>query len=278
MPLQLRSGEAPTANIYSRIDVTNKPFDMAVAQYNHAMGRGDYELAVRIIRPLAEAGDAGWQSALAAHYGAGWGLQRDESLALHWYRRCAEQGHLYGQYQLGCAYLCGVGGPQNHRLGVEFLEAAADQGLIQAQYALGVLFAGGGIAPVNKELFDQALRDGESVASYTRPDPSVAPVNHALSFTWMKKAADQGMPEAQFAVGEAYRKGEGVATDHRSALHWYLKGARQGLAAAQIAAGAAYRDGKGVKRDARLASKWLRKAAKQKQPTAQLVPRETPRL
>ena len=43
-----------------------------------------------------------------------------------------------------------------------------------------------------------------------------------------REAAELGAPEAQFNLGVAYDKGEGVAPDHAEALRWYHPGRRPG--------------------------------------------------
>ncbi|HEX4487766.1 MAG TPA: LuxR C-terminal-related transcriptional regulator [Terriglobales bacterium] len=42
------------------------------------------------------------------------------------------------------------------------------------------------------------------------------------TLTWCKKAAEEGLPSAQVALAEMYRRGNGVAADPVSAYMWYL--------------------------------------------------------
>ena len=50
---------------------------------------------------------------------------------------------------------------------------------------------------------------------------------------WYRKSAEQGLPEAQTALGDIYAKGIGVAADPEAARAWYEKAAAQGHAPAQ---------------------------------------------
>jgi uncharacterized protein len=50
---------------------------------------------------------------------------------------------------------------------------------------------------------------------------------------WYQKAAEQGMPEAQTALGDAHASGSGVPADTEAAIAWYEKAAAQGHPAAQ---------------------------------------------
>ena len=63
------------------------------------------------------------------------------------------------------------------------------------------------------------------------PDPEEA-------LNWYRKAAEQGVPEAQIALGDVYATGRGVAVDHDEARRWFDKAAGQGHegAAARLAA------------------------------------------
>jgi hypothetical protein len=65
------------------------PLDDAEAAYK----RGDYATALRLLRPLAEQGEA------KAHmYGAGRGVPQDYAAAVNWYRKAADQGFVYDVY------------------------------------------------------------------------------------------------------------------------------------------------------------------------------------
>ena len=58
--------------------------------------------------------------------------------------------------------------------------------------------------------------------------------------------AQQGQAEAQFKMGEAFYAGKLVSRDLKQALFWYEKAAQQGHPKAQRALGALYELGKGT--------------------------------
>src|SRR5262245_39691075 len=74
-----------------------------------ALSRGDYATGLRIVRPLAEQGDARAQYNLAVSYEQGWGVSQDLAEAARWYRRAAEQGYSLAQHNLGEFYRAGRG-------------------------------------------------------------------------------------------------------------------------------------------------------------------------
>lgn len=205
------------------------PFDDAIGAYK----RGDYELALRLFRPLAEAGDAKAQGNVGRMYALGQGVTQDYTEAMKWFRRSAEQGEAIAQFNLGLSYESGQGTTQDYAEAAKWYQKAAEQNYADAQKALGDLyFFGDGVAENDSE----AMR-------------------------WYRKAADQGLSEAQFSVGSLYEHSESISRDLSEAAHWYQLAAEQGNADAEFALGELYRDGRGVPQDDALAHKWFSRTA-----------------
>jgi uncharacterized protein len=97
----------------------------AEAAYRHQ----DYATALRLIRPLAEGGDARSQAVLGTMYfwGQG-GLPQDPVLSSMWYRKAADQGDPYGQMNLGSAYEMGWGVPKDEALAYMWFNLSAASG------------------------------------------------------------------------------------------------------------------------------------------------------
>src|SRR6476619_2669326 len=74
-----------------------------------AHARGDYAKALRLIRPLANDGNAAAQFNLGVMYLTGHGVQQDYSAAALWFRKAAEQGYAFAQSNLGALYRDGRG-------------------------------------------------------------------------------------------------------------------------------------------------------------------------
>jgi TPR repeat protein/stage V sporulation protein SpoVS len=88
--------------------------------------------------------------------------------------------------------------------------------------------------------------------------------NYPEAIRWFQKAAEQGLADAQLRLGFLYRFGkDGIPSDEAEAARWYLKAAEQGVADAQTALGSMYKDGDGVSQDEAEALKWYRMAADQ---------------
>ena len=80
----------------------------------------------------------------------------------------------------------------------------------------------------------------------------------------LEKKAEAGDPYAQFNLGNAYYKGNGVPQDYKEAVKWYTKSADQGVADAQCNLASCYEKGEGVTQDIEEAVKWWKKAAEQR--------------
>src|SRR6516164_3532448 len=88
------------------------PADEA-AEAETAFQKTDYAKALKLARPLAEAGDPRAEAVLGSAYCEGRGVPQDYAEAARWYRRAAEQGDAQAQYNLGLAYARGEGVTQN---------------------------------------------------------------------------------------------------------------------------------------------------------------------
>ena len=95
------------------------------------------------------------------------------------------------------------------------------------------------------------------------------PMDAAKAVEWFQKAAEQGNADAQSNLGSMYDEGEGVSKDAAKAVEWWQKAAAQGYAQAQFRLGLAYDVGEGVPKDAAKAVEWYQKAAAQGVPSAQ---------
>jgi TPR repeat protein len=115
------------------------------------------------------------------------------------------------------------------------LEISARSGDARAQFELGTRLASGKGVP---------------------RDPNMA-------LEWWRKAAEQGLPQAEYKynMGVSYFSGEGTPKDEKEAVSWWLKAAKHGSPDSDCALGTAYSQGLGVPKDYREAIKWFRRGA-----------------
>lgn len=74
-------------------------------------------------------------------------------------------------------------------------------------------------------------------------------------------AAEQGDPEAQFALGLKFSAAGGVTTNFDRAMFWYRKAADQSHALAQFNLGMMFARGQGLPKDDTAAVMWIRRSA-----------------
>jgi TPR repeat protein len=83
------------------------------------------------------------------------------------------------------------------------------------------------------------------------------------STQWCEKAAEMGLPAAQFYLGIRLVEGKWIAKNHERAVYWFSQAATAGLPAAQNNLGVMYSQGLGVAQSDSEAVKWYQKAAEQ---------------
>jgi hypothetical protein len=149
-------------------------FENGVAAYN----RLDSTTAWRLLRPLAERGDAGAQALVGNMYARGLGITYDGAEAVRWWRKAAEQGDTGAEEELATAYFFGDGVQADHSEAARWFRRAAERGEIFAQTCLASLY-----------------ERGEGV-----------PKDLALAHMWLSLAAAQGQPVAKIGLDKLASK------------------------------------------------------------------------
>ena len=145
------------------------------------------------IRKAARAGNAEAQFRLGVMYGNGDGVGLDHQQAQAWFEKAIAQGHQNAMITLAWMYASGTGVETDESRARDLYLEAARCGSAKAQYLVATMyrFAQYGIA---KDM--------------------------RLAVEWYVKAADQGMPTAQLALGKLLMEGKGVVRDDVAALQW----------------------------------------------------------
>src|SRR5271165_3491366 len=77
-----------------------------------AYRQGDFAAAMRLLRPLADTGDAKAEFHLGRMYALGQGVGQDPGQAVAWYRKAAQHGNAEAEFVLGVMFLDRSGAPQ----------------------------------------------------------------------------------------------------------------------------------------------------------------------
>ena len=75
--------------------------------------------------------------------------------------------------------------------------------------------------------------------TYLNGDDEI-PANDKEAFNWFQAAAEQGITEAQYFLGNCYYEGRGTKQDYNEAFRWFKAAAEQGHTDAQKMLGICY--------------------------------------
>ena len=152
----------------------------ALQDATEALLRKDYPTALRLLEPLARAGDPLAQTRLGLLHYHGHGVRESDAQALKWFERAARQGSAEAQYHLGNMYAYGLAAvpadADGSRLAAQWYFEAARQGHADAQYSLGILFlTGSGVeqnaAEATRWIERAAAQGHADAAAYQRGRP-----------------------------------------------------------------------------------------------------------
>ncbi len=213
-------------------DTDAEQFDNATKAYEYK----DYATALKLIRPLAEKGNAKAQYNLGLMYYEGDGVRADLNETFKWYTLAANQGNANAQHGLGYMYEKGYGVKQDYGEAVKWYKFAANQGYGFSQHNLGVMY-----------------QHGLSVQQ-----------DYVEAMKWFKLAASQHVYESEFNIGQIYKEGGfGIQQDSNEAVKWFKLSAEHGYVNAQYVLGTMYIKGEGVERNLDEAIKYLTPVARQ---------------
>jgi TPR repeat protein len=98
-----------------------------------AYNRGEYAVALKEFRPLADQGQGSAQYFLGQMYAHGRGVKQDYARAAKLFQAAAVQGVAYAQIDLGIMYRRGRGVPQDNIMAHMFYSLAARRGVRRAK-------------------------------------------------------------------------------------------------------------------------------------------------
>lgn len=127
----------------------------------------------------------------------------DPEYACELLAQAGEMGYAPSAYKLGVNYEYGrMGCPQDAGLSIHMYNIAAQQNHKEACFAL--------------------------TAWYLVGAPGILPQSDTEAYLWAKKAAEQGLAKAEYAVGYFTEMGIGTVKDLREAKAWFTKAAEHG--------------------------------------------------
>ncbi len=177
----------------------------------------------------ARMGDTESQYQVGLMLANGIGVKRDAAQGLEWITRAAERGHAGAQFLLGSHYAAdgvSVMGSQHDELrAMEWLFKAAQQGHPRAHHRLAVLLRQSHLqlARGHEEAAARlGVADAQLLVGLQALD-AATPQAKTSAMAWLQRAAEQGLPAAQTALGKAYVTGQGVPVNAELGLQWLRK-------------------------------------------------------
>jgi TPR repeat protein len=198
-----------------------------------------HSFSIAALQQKANNDDAQAQFELALCYVNGKDVEQNTELAFSWHRKAAEHGHVNAQFALGLYYLLGK-----------------DQ-LQHTQELVNL---------INKRIFGQASGENIDPAFDLAVGQAMAinlsGADDDLAYTWLKKAAEQNHAEANYWLGQCYRKGIGTVQNGDLAFGCFRIAGELDCAESYYWLARCYFDGQGVEQNHELALKWIRKSVK----------------
>ena len=139
----------------------------------------------------------------------------------------------------------GQGLAQDYNLASYWFKLSAKQGDVKSQYNLGTSLMKSHVQQPDEKKTAEAIEWIRKAAEQKLPEANLTygiyaymgenniSQNYELAVTHLRIAADQGLADAQNYLGIMNQNGQGMAIDHDQAIAWYRKAALQGQIRAQ---------------------------------------------
>lgn len=209
-----------------------------------AFENGNYGIAREALTPVAEEGYDEAQYILGQIYEQGLGVPKDPVLAQKWYRLAADQGHKQALVKRSEII--------DEKLGKRANDIAGNSPVLEKNESNG--------SGTNQKV--ETSSDG-MIGSFMEGKQAFNSELYETALKTLLPHAIKGNAEAQYLIGEMYRKALGVEGDEKKGLEWIEKAAEQGYAQAQFVLGFSYYHGIGEEDNSTKALSWIQLAADQ---------------
>lgn len=169
-------------------------YQLGLNALNGAGPSNDVQKGIDLIRQAAERGHVPAETAIGYVNDVGFNVPADAQEAAGWYEKAAKQGDTLAAWSLGRLYFLGAVGSKVD--GEKWLAQAADAG-----------------DPFGSYLLALSIKDRD----------------RTKAVRYFEKAAQRGLPFAQFNLGTMLREGLGVPVDNIHAYVWLLLSLQAGV-------------------------------------------------
>jgi TPR repeat protein len=146
----------------TRSEMASNLIEIAIDRGSDAWARGDFKKAMKLLKPLAEAGQPIAAHRVGVMYVLGQGVEKDSAEAVKWFSKAAEQGQGESQHSLGLRYLWGDGADRNPETAAAWFTAAANQGIPDsATWLADMYWTGNGVQTDPVEAYKWMILAGD---------------------------------------------------------------------------------------------------------------------
>jgi uncharacterized protein len=200
-----------------KVDSSQQEIDIQFKKAEDLFDQDKSEEAYKILKKLADEGDAKSQNALGNGYEYGFWGNVNLKQAKYWYTKAANQNYAGGIHNLGMLEFK----QGNYKQALPYFEKGESLNHPESINILGVYYSEGIV-------FEQ---------------------DHKKALEYFRQAAKYDDASAQFNIGQAYYYGEGVEKDYKKAFTWYVKSSNQDYSLATIQLAQIYFNGLGLPKD-----------------------------
>lgn len=211
-----------------------------------------FEESADCLRQSAELGQPWAQLYYGGMLKKGVGVEQDMAAAVDWFRKSAELGNAVAYYELAVCYENGEGVERNLDEALAWYRKAKDAGIEEAQSAVIRVEKTKAYESSPEAEAERLLKQAQELFDSQNDDVACADL--------LRRAAELGNAVAQVSYGRFLCKGIGTALDPAEAVAWFRKSADQGCPDAFYALGVCCENGEGVEKNLDEAESWYRKA------------------
>ena len=157
---------------------------------------------------------------------SGVGATADDLDAIDYLRRSAELRYAPAQVVVGYFYDSGTKVPQDYAAAADWYKKAARQNDRVAEWLLGRLYYGGSGVPKDLSAAETWLQksagQGDPYGQYLLGLVKLERSDYVKAAELFRKAANQGLPQAQQQLGRLLKDGQGITADKNQAYIWLL--------------------------------------------------------
>lgn len=172
----------------------------------------------------------------------------------------AEKGYTFSNVFLGVCYQKGIGTSRDMQQSISHFTVAANNESSDACRELGLIYMAMKKPEQAVGFFQKAaLKEDLSSTYYYGQllfDGNGIEKDESTGLIYLLKAAEAGMPQAQFVMGNIYGEGKSVAQSAEQAFKWYVMAGEQGHQKAELAVAQYYLNGIGVQKSYIQALQW----------------------